>query len=275
MAANSVVTFGTAPVFGPKDWSPKDPANLPKCPRGNSTFSELSQLKLDPCACFFNAPVAAAQDVYGIQLPEAEIKAAFDELKAQGKFNPGSGGKFVDGVDAARRLWHRLNPRLPLASWRVPFGSAAMAYAIGKGYSVTIGVRASKAWKDDVGDDGMVNGPSVVPEGAYGHCVRMVAGPEIVDNYPELPAPWRNRYGIKDVSARLASGQIMPWCYFFTPYPKRMDEAILATMVDRGLFNGQELDRPATRREVALMLGRTLDKVNPEFKAALEAKLTS
>lgn len=223
-----MATNGLIESYKDTDWSLDTITEIPQ--RGLHTRAVASQDVLDICACFFVAPFCAAVDCFAPAkirelYPDFKtrvklaMKEGWDNLAKDGKFTPGYGGYFVDGVDYARKVWNKYFPELQVSSFITPVGSDKFNLAVGLYWAPVIGIYAnSSAYLDIIEDNDLDN----VPTGCkYGHCVRYgkdipnASRMEIIDNYPSKMGV-NNEYGI-DLLEYKANGGVMNMSYFFFP----------------------------------------------------------
>jgi hypothetical protein len=189
---------------------------LPECPyRGEKIVYD--QKKVYSNSCFFVSAVGAISDVYGVKIDLDVLKANFQARILDKGLYSGTGGSFIDGVNAARRMWNELNPDRPVCSFRVPVGGPEFSKTISKGYSVCIGVRVSPEYWRDVLNDGIVQEDSPAEKNS-GHFVRTYSPMKVLDNFPESLKSL-NSYVYDDFGEKIKKGLIMPFSYFFAPLP--------------------------------------------------------
>lgn len=145
------------------------------------------------------------------------LKANFKTRIVDKGLYSATGGSFIDGVNAARKMWNDLNPDRPVCSFRIPVGSPEFSKAKSKGYSVCIGVRVSPEYWRDVMNDGIVQDDSPAGKNS-GHFVRTYSPMNVLDNFPETLKSL-NSYVYDDFGKKIESGLIMPFAYFFAPLP--------------------------------------------------------
>ncbi len=223
-----MATNGLIESYKDSDWSLDTIAELPG--RGLHTRAVASQDVLDSCSCFYVAPFCAAVDCFApAKIRElypdfktkvkAAMKEGWDNLIRDGKFTPGFGGLFTDGVDEARRTWNKWFPELHVSSFITKVGSDKFNLAVGLYWAPAIGIKANSSAYLDIIED---NELDTVPNGEkYGHCVRYgkdipsASRVEIIDNYPSKMGV-NNEYGI-DLEEYKLNGGVMNYAYFFFP----------------------------------------------------------
>ena len=212
------------------DWKLEDLASIGG--RGLYKRTRASQDVVDSCACYIVAAAMACADAFSPSVILSEypdfkvlfkeaLLAEFARHKADGRFKPGFGGSFADGMDGARKnVWNATFPKLPVASYITPILSDKFNFAVSLGWAPFIGIYASKDAYADITKDGSLDD---VPSGTkYGHAVRYghdMDGDwnrmEIIDNYPAKLGRF-NEYAV-DLSRYKNAGGTMKCGYFVFP----------------------------------------------------------
>ena len=219
---------GAKELYKDSDWSLETIKELK--PRGLYARTAASQDVIDRCSCFYIAPFCAIVDCFSpARLKElypdyrekikTAMKEGWDKLVADGKFTPGSGGAFVDGVDYSRNAWNAAFPELKVSSYRTGILSDKFNLAVGLYWAPIIGIYANESsYADIVSDDSLDNAPT---GDRYGHCVRygkdmiIMSRKEVIDNYPKSLGKY-NEYSI-DLERYSGAGGTMSSAYFFFP----------------------------------------------------------
>ena len=212
------------------DWKLEDLASIGG--RGIYKRAVGSQDVVDPCACYLATAAFACADAFHpsvilAKYPDfkamfkAALLAEFARHKEDGRFIPGFGGSFSDGVDGGRKgVWNATFPELPVASFITPILSDKFKLAVSLGWAPFVGAYASRETYADIIEDGKLD---KAPTGSrWGHALRFGrdmdgAWPkeEFMDNYPKVLGKF-NEYGV-DLQDYKNQGGTMKCGYFFFP----------------------------------------------------------
>jgi hypothetical protein len=210
--------------------------------RGNRSHITLDQRDLSPnggVSCFYAAAFKMVADTY--ELTPDEKKVAYQAFKdgwanivAEGKVIPGIGGRFGDGVDAARRAFNAAFPTKRVRTYRgllprfdVDSNLHLHFYrAMFQGWMAMFGGYIGNDFSADLLDGTINDDEKPVGEGVYGHARNMfgwksspgsLGGTVTVDdNYGKMPN-FPNRYQMDDLETKVKNGQVMGAYYLSLP----------------------------------------------------------
>lgn len=121
------------------------------------TFHNIfyNQLEIDPCACFYVSSFTALSNNYGITIGYDDIRAGFEELKAEGNFTQWVGWYASKGAEKACQVFNRVTGKN--VKWKsIPFNIQNILKSLKNGSNFVFGIKYGSWYFQNEQNDGIV-----------------------------------------------------------------------------------------------------------------------